>query len=326
MKSSISDDDWRFLQKFSMSVSLDVFIPTFNRPGLVEKCVKSVLSQSYSDFNIIVSDNSNNSSTEELFKHLKDTRLRYIKRKKNYTGIEHLNLILSEVESDFFVIFHDDDLMEQDMLKNLIEFLKNNEEIVAVGCNAGIKRWLFKNKFRNIGNNIVVSTPEELIYLYFYQDKFVPFPSYLYRRVVSQKVRLNYETAGKYSDVVFLLDILDFGRIAFMSNALMFYYQHSGQDTAAHQFLDKIRLIKYIVGSYKLSRIDLPIKNLRLENIYMELKMQYSLGKCQYFLSKRRLKIYYLIINNRGFKPVFMLLFMYLFGLMRCYQVIKQKI
>ena len=121
---------------------MQIYIMTYNRPDCVINAIESVRKQSFTNFTLIVSDNSTNSLTEEL---IRKTYIFpdfiYIKREPPVGGIEHLNLILSEVTSDFFMIFHDDDVMHM----NMIESLYNKSRIAILSPFAYFKTDFLSN-------------------------------------------------------------------------------------------------------------------------------------------------------------------------------------
>ena len=61
---------------------ITVIIPTYNRKKLVNKAIKSVLNQTYSNIEIIVIDDCSTDNSENEIKKIKDTRIRYIKLRK----------------------------------------------------------------------------------------------------------------------------------------------------------------------------------------------------------------------------------------------------
>jgi glycosyltransferase involved in cell wall biosynthesis len=67
--------------KFNPLVS--VVIPTYNRAGLLKRAVKSVLNQTYSNFELIIVDDCSTDDTETVAKSFRDSRIRYIRHKKN---------------------------------------------------------------------------------------------------------------------------------------------------------------------------------------------------------------------------------------------------
>ena len=60
-----------------------VIIPTFNRAHSILKSIDSVLVQTFSDFEIIVVDDSSNDNTVEVLSTIKDSRLKFVRNEKN---------------------------------------------------------------------------------------------------------------------------------------------------------------------------------------------------------------------------------------------------
>lgn len=282
-----------------MKKKLQVFIPTYNRSNLILRSLTSVLNQTYLDFEVIVSDNSTDLLTESLFKNINDKRVIYKKRNKVLSGIDHLNVILEEVESEYFIIFHDDDFMHPEMINDQLNYLSLNETIIALGCNALVNhhnKWR-KVKFGNFKNNLIINSPLELLEGYVNSNNYAPFPSYMYRKVVSNNLRLKIENGGKYSDLAFLIEILDFGKIAFLSKPLMTYFIHKSQDTSFHIFSEKSKLIKFLQIKIGVSKNNQLIKKMRSQNIYMDLKYKYNNN----LLDRRYRKRYELIFKHINF-------------------------
>ena len=63
--------------------TVSVIIPTYNRAHLISRAIKSVLTQTYQNFEIIVVDDGSKDNTEEVVKSFRDKRIRYIRHKKN---------------------------------------------------------------------------------------------------------------------------------------------------------------------------------------------------------------------------------------------------
>jgi len=89
---------------------------TYNRPTQALEALRSILSQSDQNFELIVSDNSSDLRFKDLFYEALSSEsmfatVTYIKREVVYSAIEHWNICLSEISSDYFCLFHDDDLM-----------------------------------------------------------------------------------------------------------------------------------------------------------------------------------------------------------------------
>ena len=58
-----------------------IIIPTYNRAHIIGNAVEAVLSQTFSDFELIISDDGSSDNTEEIITPLlKDARIKYIKQ------------------------------------------------------------------------------------------------------------------------------------------------------------------------------------------------------------------------------------------------------
>jgi len=83
-------------------------ITTFNRKNLLEKAARSVLRQTYRDFELIILDNSSTDGTEALVKNLADSRIVYVKHQS--LGISAArNLGVTTARGEFVGFLDDDD-------------------------------------------------------------------------------------------------------------------------------------------------------------------------------------------------------------------------
>jgi glycosyltransferase involved in cell wall biosynthesis len=64
--------------------TVSVIIPTYNRAHSLGRAIRSVLNQTYQDFELIVVDDGSSDNTDELVKSFDDVRIRYIKHKKKH--------------------------------------------------------------------------------------------------------------------------------------------------------------------------------------------------------------------------------------------------
>ena len=60
-----------------------VIITTYNRANLVATAVKSVIHQTFQDFELIIVDDASTDGTEKIIKQFEDSRIRYFKNESN---------------------------------------------------------------------------------------------------------------------------------------------------------------------------------------------------------------------------------------------------
>jgi glycosyltransferase involved in cell wall biosynthesis len=105
--------------------AVSVIIPTFNRCELVSQACRSVLSQRFGDFEILVVDDGSTDQTASMIKQLDDVRVKYI-HKQNGGQSSARNLGLSMACGEFIAFLDADDLWPDDVLDMLMNQLKAN--------------------------------------------------------------------------------------------------------------------------------------------------------------------------------------------------------
>lgn len=104
-----------------------VGIPTYNRADWLRESIVSVLSQSYEDFRLLISDNASNDATEETVASFDDPRIDYSRSTTNIGMIANLNRIIQLADSDYLVILPDDDVLYSDYLSSTVPLLESHE-------------------------------------------------------------------------------------------------------------------------------------------------------------------------------------------------------
>jgi len=97
-------------------------ISTYNRAeDFLTDALKSALSQKYPNLEIIVSDNGSTDRTEELVRQLADSRVHYFKQPRNIGANNNFNYCLEQANGDFFLLLHDDDIIDPDFISSCME-------------------------------------------------------------------------------------------------------------------------------------------------------------------------------------------------------------
>ncbi|MFZ7946923.1 MULTISPECIES: glycosyltransferase family 2 protein [Bacillaceae] len=114
------------------SKKLTVFMPVFNTEQYVKDTIDSILEQTYGDFEFLIIDDCSTDSSKEIIKSYTDKRIRLIELSKKISLPEIINLGLQLTESEYIAFIDSDDLATPDRLKEQVEFLNENQDIVAV--------------------------------------------------------------------------------------------------------------------------------------------------------------------------------------------------
>jgi glycosyltransferase involved in cell wall biosynthesis len=112
---------------------ISIGVPVFNGQNFIKARLDSILNQSFTDFEVIISDNNSTDLTLEICKEYakKDKRIHLTKQEKNIGLFWNYKFVLDNSLGDYFVIANVDDLWEKDFLLKNFETLESNPKIVV---------------------------------------------------------------------------------------------------------------------------------------------------------------------------------------------------
>lgn len=127
-------------------VRLSIGLPVFNGEKFLKKCLDSLLSQTFKNFEIIISDNASTDNTKKICSQYaeKDSRIRYVRQENNIGLLPNFNFVLNQAKNEFFMWIGVDDFLLPDYAKKNLEILISNSN---VACSVSkIKPYDFSNK------------------------------------------------------------------------------------------------------------------------------------------------------------------------------------
>lgn len=117
-----------------MKPKVSVIISTYNRKPLLKKAIKSVLNQSFQEWELIVVDDCSTVDVKKLVKSFGDDRIRYYKTKEN-TGHDSKpkNIGIDNARGEYICFLDDDDKYFTDSLKILYTYIAESGADVVYG-------------------------------------------------------------------------------------------------------------------------------------------------------------------------------------------------
>lgn len=112
---------------------VSVVIPTFNRAGMIEAAVQSVQAQTYSHWEIIVSDDGSKDNTRDVAEKLmaRDKRVRFIARETNAGAQAARNSGIKAAQGEWIAFLDSDDQWLPDSLQRRMTIaLRGNVDVV----------------------------------------------------------------------------------------------------------------------------------------------------------------------------------------------------
>jgi glycosyltransferase involved in cell wall biosynthesis len=107
-------------------------IPTYNAERTVRDTLESILSQTYPNLIVHVSDNASSDNTINILESMTDRRIIVHRHNENVGGEGNFNRCIEYCEGKYTAIFHADDLYEPEMVARQVAFLEKNPEAGAV--------------------------------------------------------------------------------------------------------------------------------------------------------------------------------------------------
>ena len=112
--------------------TVSIVIPTYNRGHLIGEAIKSILNQTYQDFEIIVVDDGSIDNTENVVNNIKDKRIRYIRYEKNKGAAAARNIGIKAANGEYIGFQDTDDEWLPEKLEKQMKAFDNASLDVGV--------------------------------------------------------------------------------------------------------------------------------------------------------------------------------------------------
>lgn len=124
--------DKDYLKKSNLPL-VCIGMPVYNGEKFIRKSIDSVLNQTFTDFELIISDNASTDSTPTICTEYvkKDNRVHYIRQEKNINMLPNYNFVLRDAKTKYFVWLEYDDFWYPNFLERNIRFLEMNQDFIA---------------------------------------------------------------------------------------------------------------------------------------------------------------------------------------------------
>lgn len=115
--------------------TVSVVIPTYNRPHLLERAIKSVLQQTYDDYECIVVDDGSTEDIEASVEKFADSRLTYVAHEQNRGGNVARNTGIDAAAGEYVAFLDSDDVWHPEKLAQQVTCLESrSSDWVGVYC------------------------------------------------------------------------------------------------------------------------------------------------------------------------------------------------
>jgi len=111
---------------------VSIGMPVYNGEQYIDEAIDSVLSQTYPDFELIISDNASTDQTQAICTAYaaKDTRIRYLRNETNMGAAWNFNRVFEVCRGDYFQWLAHDDLIASEFLDRCLPGLEADPSTV----------------------------------------------------------------------------------------------------------------------------------------------------------------------------------------------------
>lgn len=227
---------------------VSVLIATYNRSHLIDQAIKSVLMQSYKNWEIIVADDASNDETQKVVAiwQKKFPRIKYARSKRNQGIAKNSNMGLKLAQGKYIAILDDDDQWaDKNKLKIQVEFLEKNPQYV--GCGGGII--VIDHRHKELYRYLKPETDEKIRKYMLFSNPMANTTT-IFRQESGKKIGF-YDVSLRYSaDRDFWLKL---GKIGKLYNFPRYfaYYLMSGNNTSIKKIRPHLKNSLMITKRYK---------------------------------------------------------------------------
>lgn len=128
----------------SVNTLITVGMPVYNGEKYLKEAIQSILSQTYTNFDLIIADDNSTDNSAQIYKSFakKDKRIHLFRHKKNIGSIANFNFVLHKARGKYFLWAAQDDIRDKNALKELINLYNNYPDAVLAASS-------YKNLFGN---------------------------------------------------------------------------------------------------------------------------------------------------------------------------------
>lgn len=208
---------------------LTVLMPVFNSEKYLSEAICSILSQTYSDFELIILDDGSTDDSLHIAKSFAgvDKRIRIKIHSENHGIAKCRDELLACVDTDYFAWMDSDDISLPHRFKMQLDYLESNPDVGAVSSGYlsfdSFKKYIPETDSNKIAVNLLTGNG-------------IINPAAMVRTSVALKTGFSYENCGVVSatDYAFWVAMRDESKLKVLPECLLIYRTHMQQESSAN--------------------------------------------------------------------------------------------
>ncbi|MBV8368549.1 MAG: glycosyltransferase [Candidatus Eremiobacteraeota bacterium] len=112
--------------------TVSVVIKAYNHEKYVAQSIDSILTQSFQDFELVVTDDGSTDATPEIIRSFTDPRVDFVRFERNRGISQAMNATVARARGEFVAILNSDDFALPGRLETQVAFLREHPDVAAV--------------------------------------------------------------------------------------------------------------------------------------------------------------------------------------------------
>lgn len=223
---------------------IDVIIPVYNVENYIERCVNSLLNQTYMDYRILLIDDDSTDNSGKICNELAERNEKVIFYSIENKGIAAArNFGLQISTADIITFVDSDDFVDAKYLERLLKAMEKADADLLI---SGLTDVWDSTQIKVPDENEIIETPKrgEVIRRIFAQEVIDVSPcAKLYKRKLFDNIK--YPEGEIYEDMKVIIKLLEAAdKIAVTSYSGYYYYQRSGSIMHSEMSRDRVTLME----------------------------------------------------------------------------------
>ena len=112
---------------------VSIGLPVYNGEDYIEKCLSSIVAQTYENIEVIVSDNQSTDATYEICERFaqEDDRIRLLQNRKNLGAVPNMNKVVEAARGKYFHWIGHDDYLRPEFVTQCVRALEADSSVVT---------------------------------------------------------------------------------------------------------------------------------------------------------------------------------------------------
>ena len=235
-------------------------MPVYNGEKFLYNSLKSLISQSFSNFELLISDNASTDRTSQICEEFarKDQRIKYFRQTENIGPWRNFKFLLDKAHTEYFMWSAADDVRSDNFIELNYDFLNVNADYVASTCS---------NKFQDQNLNISFALDDEQAlnrYIKFFKYCWFShsiFYSLIKTNILKECTLMN--EANDFFGIDWGVDIFlaSKGKINLSEKGFTFFNAEGASKKSNHHKLVRSMKIEILIPFYKLSLFVIKLTN-----------------------------------------------------------------